>query len=234
MTRRIAARAEKLLAGERLSAPFLTMNNGRSFTRGLDCYTAVMCFAFLLFLCANSAFAQAGLQQQIRAIAADAHGKVSVACSLPNSTLTCNLDPYAHAPMQSVLKFPMAVTALHLVEEGKFSLDQPIRFLASDRLLPHTHSPLQDKYPKAEVDIPLRELLRLAISESDNAAADVVLRAVGGPSVVEAYIHSIGVTGFHLEDDERSMGRDVAAQYRNWFEPAAAVQLLRRISQELS
>src|SRR5580658_11149822 len=189
-----------------------------------------MRFAIAFFLFSSSIFAQRALQQQVRDIAAEGHGKVSVACSLPDSTLNCDLDPHAHPPMQSVFKFPLAVTALHLVEQGKFSLDQPIRFLPSDRILPHTHSPLQDKYPEANVDVPLRELLRLEISESDNVAADIVLRAIGGPTIVDSYMEAIGVSGFHLEDGEDGLARDVSVQYRNWFEPTGAVQLLRRIS----
>jgi beta-lactamase class A len=73
-------------------------------------------FAVLFVLFSSSVFAQTALQRQISAIATDAHGKVSVACSLPDSTLNCDLDPHAHPPMQSVFKFPLAVTALHLVE----------------------------------------------------------------------------------------------------------------------
>ena len=40
----------------------------------------------------------------------------------------------------------------------------------------------------------------------------------------------MGATGFHLQDDEQALARDNALQYRNWFEPAGAVRLLRRIS----
>lgn len=187
----------------------------------------------LLFLLLSSpVFSQSALQQQIRAIAADARGKVSVACSLPNSTFNCDLNPHARPPMQSVFKFPLAMTTLHLIEHDKFSLEQPIRFLPSDRILPHTHSPLQDKYPQANVDVPLSELLRMAVSESDNVATDLVLRTIGGPQVVDDYILAIGVTGFHLENGERDLGRSVAVQYRNWFEPAGAAQLLRILSEE--
>jgi beta-lactamase class A len=182
------------------------------------------------FLLASSAFAQTPLQHQIQGIAADAQGRVSVACSLPESSLNCDLDPHARPPMQSVFKFPLAVTALHLIEQGKLSLDQSIRFLPSDRILPHTHSPLQDRYPEANVNVPLRELLGLAVSQSDNVAADIVLRTIGGPAIVNSYMDSIGVSGFHLEDGEDGLARDVATQYRDWFEPAGAVQLLRRIS----
>jgi beta-lactamase class A len=198
--------------------------------RSRICYSAVMRFAIVFFLLTTSICAQTTLQRPIRDIAVDARGKVSVACGLPDSSLNCDLDPQAHPPMRSVFKLPLAVTALHLVEQDKFSLDQALRFLPSDRILPHTHSPLQDKYPDGNVDVPLRELLRLEISESDNVAADIVLRTVGGSAIVNEYMRSLGVQGLHLEDDEQGLARDVAVQYRNWFEPAGAVQLLRRIS----
>lgn len=186
--------------------------------------------AVLLAWTSVFACAQRPLQDRIRAIAADAHGKVSVACALPGSNLNCDLNPHAHPPMQSVFKLPLGLATLHLVEQGALSLDQQIRFLPADRILPKTYSPLQDKYPGADVDIPLRELLRLAVSESDNAAADLILRTIGGPPVVQGYMKSLGIGGFHIEDGEHALHRDPAAQYRNWFEPAAAVQLLRRIS----
>jgi len=182
-----------------------------------------------LFLLTRSLSAQAPLQDEIRKIAGDARGKVAVACSLPGSNLNCDLEEHSRPPMQSVFKLPLAVYALHLVEKGKFSLDQAIRFLPSDRILPETYSPLQDKYPNGDVDVPLRELLRLAASLSDNAAAETVLRVAGGPAEVDAYIKSLAVPGFHLEDGEHALHRDASAQYRNWFTAAGAVQLLRSL-----
>jgi beta-lactamase class A len=179
---------------------------------------------------AGTAFAQESPRQQMETIAAEAHGKVSVACSLPGSSLDCDLDPTAHAPMQSVFKLPLAMTVLHQVEQGKFSLDQPIRFRRSDLFVPHAISALQDEFPHAGVDVPLRKLLQLSVSLSDNAAADILLRLAGGPGAVQDYIASLGVGGFHLVDGEHALHRDESLQYRNWFEPAGAVQLLRRIS----
>ena len=184
----------------------------------------------LFTLCAVSASAQQSLRQQVRAIAIEAHGKVSVACSLPGSALNCDFNPRAHPPMQSVFKLPLALTILHHVEQGALSLDQPVRFLPQDRILPHVYSPLQDQYPDAGVDVPLHELLRLTVSLSDNVAADVLLRLVGGPKAVNTYIASLGISGFRLRDNEAVLHREVSAQYRNWFEPTGAVQLLRRIS----
>jgi beta-lactamase class A len=65
---------------------------------------------------------------------------------------------------------------------------------------------------------------------SDNVTADIVLRVVGGPSAVDAYLKSMGIEGFHLEDGEQRLHRDASAQYRNWFEPRGAVRLLRLLS----
>jgi beta-lactamase class A len=186
--------------------------------------------AAIVVLCSATAFAQSTLQQQIRSLAAAARGRVSVACSLPDSNLNCDLNPHARPPMQSVFKLPLAVAALHRVEQGALLLAQPVRFLPSDRILPKPYSPLQDRYPEAGVDVPLRELLRLAVSLSDSTAADVILRTIGGPAVVNAYLQSIGVTGFHLQDNEQVLHHDEKAQYRSWFEPAAAVHFLRLLS----
>ena len=191
-----------------------------------------MRFALMFVLFCSSTFAQTALQQKVAAIAADARGKVSVACSLPGTELNCDLNPRAHPPMQSVFKLPLVITVLHQIEQEKFSLDQQVRFLPNDRILPQTYSPLQDKYPQANVDVPLRELLRLAVSLSDNTAADMLLRVIGGPEVVQHYMSSIGISGFQLMDGEHELHRNNAAQYRNWFEPAAAVKLLRAISDD--
>src|SRR5580700_10771334 len=101
----------------------------------------------LALMSAANVLAQPNLQQQLGAIAAEAKGKVSVACSLPGSPINCDLNPHAHPPMQFVFKLPLAVMTLHQIERGALSLDQAIPFRESDRILPHSYSPLQDKYP---------------------------------------------------------------------------------------
>jgi beta-lactamase class A len=70
----------------------------------------------------------------------------------------------------------------------------------------------------------------MTVALSDNTAADILLRLAGGPKAVSEYIAALGITGFHLRDGERALHRDPSVQYRNWFEPRGAVQLLRRIS----
>lgn len=171
------------------------------------------------------------LQQQLTVIANSSGGKLQTACGFaPRSgraPIACGHQADAHPPMQSVFKLPLGLYVLHLVEQGKLQLDQPVRVEPSDLFHPKSYSPLQDKYPNANVEVPLRELLRLTVSLSDNAAADILLRLVGGPERVRAYIASLGVQGFMLRHSEHDLHRDEKLQYQDWFSPSGAVQLLR-------
>jgi beta-lactamase class A len=127
--------------------------------------------------------------------------------------------------MQSTFKFPLALAVLHQVELGKLQLDQPVHFLKSDRSA--TLSPLQDEFPEADVDVPLRKIIKLTVETSDNTAADIQLRLIGGPAVLQQYLDSLGLSAIHQQDSEHTMHGDQKLQYRDYAEPAAMVALLR-------
>ena len=201
---------------------------------------AMRAFALLFALVPLSGLAQDALQSEIAAIAKDAQGTVSVSCMLPGTKLDCDLNPHNHPPMQSMYKYPLALTVLHLADTATLlpdqrpgesidvTLDRTVRFLPTD-IIPGSYSPLTVRYPKANVDVTLRELVRLAVGQSDNGAEEVLIRLVGGPPVVQSYIRSLGISAFHLVYSERDLDRDENLQYQDWIEPAAAVQLLERL-----
>jgi beta-lactamase class A len=165
------------------------------------------------------------MSQQIAQIAKDAKGTAYVACSLPGTKLDCGLNEHGHPPMQSTFKFPLALAVLHQVELGKSQLDQPIRFLKSDRY--ETFSPLQDEFSKADVDVSLRKLIKVMAEESDNIAANILLRAIGGPDALQQYLDSLGLSAIHQQDSEYTLHGDQKLQYRDYAEPVAMVSLLR-------
>lgn len=185
---------------------------------------------FLPLTLALSLSAHAQLSVQLARIAAQAHGRVGVACALPGESLDCNLHAADAFPMQSVYKLPIAMTMLHAVEQGRFRLDQRVRFLPSDRISPDQYSLLQQEHPQANVDVPIEDLLRLAVSNSDGVASDVLLRALGGPPVADAYVRGLGIRGIRILDTEQSLGRDVKLEDRNCAEPRALVALLRLLA----
>jgi beta-lactamase class A len=175
------------------------------------------------------AAAQIPLHSRIEAIALGAKGKVSVACSLPGTRLDCNSHPEAQVPMQSVFKFPLGLAMLQQVEAGRLSLDQQVPFLPSD-LYPGSYSPLQDQHPKAGVDVPLRELLRLSVSLSDNIATDILLRLIGGPTTVQHSMDALGLSEIHVLHSERTLHDNETLQYQDSASPAAMVKLLRIVA----
>ncbi len=176
------------------------------------------------------------LRQQLAQIATDSGGTLQTACAFApgsrHASVACDRQADAHPPMQSVFKLPLGLYVLHLVEEGRLRLDQQVRFERADLFDPKAFSPLQDRYPNADADVPLRELLQLTVSLSDNAAADILLRLSGGTEPVRQYIAALGVEGFNLRHSEHQLQRDERLQYQDWFAPAGAVQLLRRIADE--
>ena len=172
----------------------------------------------------------AQLHEQIERIAAQAHGHVNVACSLPGKELDCNLRPGDPLPMQSVYKLPIAVAVLHATETGRLSLTQTLHIVPSELVAPDGYSPLRDEHPHGAVDVSIQELVQRAVSQSDNAASDALLGAAGGPAVVSAYLRSIGIFGISVMDSEKTIDRDERLQYRNAAQPGALVALLRRLA----
>ena len=186
-------------------------------------YAFALCTLF--FLPSNALAFEDSLRTKIEHIVRAAHANVGVAVVdlHNNDTLTVNgNDTY---PMQSVYKFPLALAVLSQVDKGTFSLQQTIRIRKSD-LLPNTWSPLRERYPHGNISITLGELLTYTVSESDNNGCDVLFRLLGGPRVVDQYIHSLGVMDIAIATTEEEMHRAWEIQYRNWSSPAAMGQLL--------
>jgi beta-lactamase class A len=174
--------------------------------------------------------ASAQLRTQIERIAAQAHGRVGVACSLPASALNCDVLSMQSFPMQSVYKLPISMAMLHAVERGQFTLRQTIRFLPSDLIAPDQYSPLRDAHPHGNVDVPVQELIQGALVNSDGVASDILMRSLGGPAAVNAYVQSLGISGIEIRDTEKTLGREVILENRDTSEPRAMVALLRLLA----
>lgn len=106
--------------------------------------------------------------------------------------------------------------------------------LAKEDLLPNTRSPLRDKYPSWNVEVPLREILALTVSLSDNNGCDILFRLLGGTRAVNAYIHGLGVDRIAIVATEEEMHLDWNVQFTNWCEPGAMLHLLEILYQSKS
>jgi beta-lactamase class A len=164
------------------------------------------------------------LRNSIADIAKDAKGVVGVSVINLETRDTLSYNGNSRLPMQSVMKFPIAIAVLHAVDQHKLGLNQLIHITKSD--LPKTYSPLRDKYPEGKVDIPVRELLSYMVSLSDNNACDILLKMLGGPLKVEAYMHQAGIKNIAVKASEAQMATAWDVQFTNWCEPVAMTNLL--------
>ena len=129
-------------------------------------------------------------------------------------------------PMQSVFKYHIALAVLDLVDQGKLSLDQKV-FIKKSELLPNIWSPIREKNPEGNFEMPISELIEYSVAMSDNVGCDVLLRLIGGPKVVNDYIVSKGVKNTQIVYNEELMQSAWKNQYENYTTMKSATRLLK-------
>ncbi len=168
------------------------------------------------------------LRAEIERLVAPAGGRVGVAVSVIGSGETIAVAGDERFPMQSVFKLPLAMAALSAIDRGDLRLDAPVRVAVEDLVPAHAHSPIRDTHPGGTVAT-VAELLRASTSASDGTAADVLLRLVGGPRRVTAFVRTLGVDSLVVASTEKELATDERAQYRSWASPTGALSLLRAL-----
>lgn len=164
------------------------------------------------------------LADSINTLAMPAQGHVGTFLVDLETGDSCSTNGADHFPMLSVYKFPLALYVLDQVDKGKLSLEQPIDIRKKE--WQHMWSPLLNKYPQKHFTLTLREVLAATVSSSDNVGCDLLFRLVGGPGVVNTYVHGLGVNEINIVATEMQMAPDWNKQYENWCTPPAMGHLL--------
>ena len=172
-----------------------------------------------------AALPDSALRNQIKQIAKPVKGIVGVSVLGIETRDTLTYNGYSRLVLQSVMKFPIALAVLHLVDSGKLTLDMLVHITKKD-LRKNTYSPLRDKFPKGDIDVSVRDLLSYMVSQSDNNACDILLGILGGTQPVQDYIAKVGVKGISVQASEADMATAWEVQYTDWAKPAAITKLL--------
>lgn len=188
--------------------------------------TIAICIAFI-----TSCSHKEQLKPSIQKIVDKANGTVGVAIKNLETGDTLTINDSHQFPMQSVYKFPLAMAVLTKVDSDKFSIDQKIHITKAD-LLPNTWSPLRDKYPDGNIDLPLSEIIAYTVSQSDNNGCDILFRLIGGTSDADEFVHKLGVSEISIKGTEEEMHKDWNVQFTNWCKPYAMVQILEIFHQK--
>jgi beta-lactamase class A len=122
-------------------------------------------------------------------------------------------------PMQSVFKAPLGAQVLDAADHGRLRLDSTIVLRRED--LSGAFSAVSSLFPR-RTTWTVAELVTRAVETSDNTAADVLLRRMGGPASLTAWLRARGVQGISVDRYEREQQPEVHGLGR--FRPAWANQ----------
>ncbi len=138
-------------------------------------------------------------------------------------------------PQQSVSKLLVAMVVLDQVDQGKITLDQPVTIRREDLTL--FNQPIRNRVVvDGEATEPVRVLMDIAITDSDCTANDALLRLVGGPEAIRAFITKNNLGNLRFGEGERKMQSSIAGlawrqEYsigNNFFSARSAVPFAQR------
>jgi beta-lactamase class A len=142
-------------------------------------------------------------QESLNRLVAGFDGRIG-ACISDGSDM-----PYAcvraldHFPMQSVMKLPVAVAVLDAVDHGMLRLDEPIVVHEED--LSVYVQPIAKLVGPDGFKTTIDDLIRRAIVDSDNAAADILIARLGKPFAVEVTLARKGLWAIETARDEKHL-----------------------------
>jgi beta-lactamase class A len=165
----------------------------RHVTAGL----AAAAFGAGLFRPRPAAALTAALQNDLAAIESKAAGRLGVAVLDTASGARADYRGNERFPICSTFKVLAVSAVLKRAEAGREHLDRHIAIKRADLI---AYSPvLKDRIGDT---MTLADLCAAAMTESDNTAANLILRTLGGPRALNAYARTIGDATTHLDNNE--------------------------------
>ncbi len=140
------------------------------------------------------------LKTRISAIDKASQGRLGVGVKDLSTGQTWFLRGNEHFPLLSVFKLPLGIAVLYTVDKGKLSLNTKIKITKNDLSTPYSR--VNEDFAKRQ-EYTVGDLLKLAVGESDNSAADILMRKVGGPKRVMTILQGLGIKGVSVDHYER-------------------------------
>lgn len=127
--------------------------------------------------------------------------------------------------MCSVFKWLAAAHVLRRVDQGQEALGRRVPF-GRDALL--SWSPVTEKHADGN-GMTLAELCHATVTVSDNAAANLILKTLGGPAGLTAFVRQHGDTVTRLDRWEPDLNEAQSGDERDTSSPRAMAGLLREL-----
>ena len=124
-------------------------------------------------------------------------------------------------PMMSVFKLPLGAAVLSEIDAGRLKLTETLTLEGEDLSPPL--SPIADAWP-GRATYTVEELFTAALRDSDNTAADLLMKRIGGPGAVSGWLQAKKIDEVRIDRYERELSPNVygMASFRPAWKGAAA------------
>lgn len=171
---------------------------------------------------ARPALAAGGAALDLADLEARHDGRLGVAASREGRSLSWRGgERFAYC---STFKLFLAAAVLARVDRGEEALDRPVEITKADML---PHAPVTE--PALGGTLPIETLCRAAAEQSDNPAANILIREFGGLEAWAAWYPSIGDRTTRVDRPELELNSAVPGDPRDTTTPVQTVANLRAV-----
>jgi beta-lactamase class A len=148
---------------------------------------------------------QRALQDDLARITAGFDGRVGVSVE-DSSGMTC-INGEQHFSLQSVMKLVVGMVVMDAVDNDGWRLDERIVVHKQDLSL--YVQPIAKLVTADGFQTTVGDLVRRGIADSDSAAADILVKKLGGPAKVQAFLDRKGIHGVRFDRDEKHLQTEI-------------------------
>jgi beta-lactamase class A len=129
-------------------------------------------------------------------------------------------------PLEGAFILPVAVSAMAELEAARLQLTEKVTVRGTDLSPPYSliSQSWLDTKPNFAMNVSVADLIALAVEFNDNTAADVLMKLIGGPGAVTAWLRGKGMTEIRIDRYAREVEVEISGMpsFRAaWRTPAA-------------
>lgn len=163
---------------------------------------------------------EARVEALIGALEAEVGGRIGVAALDTGSGARINYRAEERFAMCSTFKWLLAAAALQQLDRS-----EPLAFTQADLV---SYSPVVSEQVAAGA-MSVETLCRAAVVVSDNTAANLLIRRLGGPEAITAFIRQNAAADIRLDRIEPELNENAPGDPRDTTTPEAMVRAMQRL-----
>jgi len=167
---------------------------------------------------------QSSAEARLAALESAAGGRLGVVGFNTGSGARIQHRAHERFPLCSTFKLMLAAAVLERSAKDASLLPRNVSYGKGDLI---DHSPITEKHVATGMTV--AGMCAATIQYSDNAAANLLLKVLGGPSAVTAFARGIGDQAFRLDRTEPELNTSIPGDPRDTTTPAAMSDSIQRL-----